>query len=49
VFSSGSTTYYGVPNQSALSAAQAQGYTITTAKAAGVPGGTTKAKYAYKA
>lgn len=40
--------YFGVPNPGDVSKAQAQGYHITTAKAAGVPGGSTTAKYAYK-
>lgn len=47
-FNGGGSTYFGVPNEGALAIAQSQGYKITTAKAAGVPGGTTKAKYAYK-
>lgn len=41
-------TYYGVGNEDELKKALAAGYTQTNAQAAGVPGGTTKAKYVYK-
>ena len=42
------TVYYGLGNGAPVKAAEAAGYKITTAQAAGVPGGTTKAQYAYK-
>lgn len=45
---SNGTVYYGLGNENAVNQAVAAGYTITNAQAAGVPGGTTKAKYAYK-
>jgi hypothetical protein len=48
VFNNGGTTYYGLGNPSELAAATAAGWKITTAKAAGVPGGSTTAKYAYQ-
>jgi hypothetical protein len=44
----GGTTYYGVGNQAALAKAKAAGYKIADAKSIGVPGGTTKAQYAYR-
>lgn len=40
--------YYGLGNPSDVQQAEKAGYKITTAQAAGVPGGTTKAEYAYK-
>jgi hypothetical protein len=48
IFTSGGQTYYGVGNTAAQTAAQKAGYTIVTAKAAGVPGGGTTAHYATK-
>lgn len=50
IFTNPSTgqTYYGLGNQGSVTAARSAGYKIATAKDIGVPGGTTKAQYAYK-
>lgn len=48
IFNNAGVTYYGVGNPSEQAAAQSAGYKIVTAQAAGVPGGSTKAHYAYK-